>query len=97
MDMQIYVNIALTIVTVVVTGIGVLVMFILAGMRSCLDRLQEGIRSETRERNKLAISLANNYVTWPRLLKELDQIFAYLRRIEDKLDSAPCKTQKESK
>lgn len=90
MDLQTYVNIFLTIATVISTGIGALVMFILAGLRSCIDKITARVDAEKDQRHQLAIKLSDEYVSWVRLLQELKPVSESLQRIETKLDNAPC-------
>lgn len=90
LDMQTWVNIVLVIGGIISSVVGGLVLFVLTGLRNCVNSQSERIQKESDKRQLLEVKLIDEYVTWGKLSRELNSIFDYLRRIETKISDSPC-------
>lgn len=73
------------------TAAGCLLGFILHGIRSCISNIQRADAELTDKVQRIEVLVAGKYLTLDQHSKDMGALFSQLRRIEDKLDNAPCK------
>ena len=83
-DAQMLINLAFT-------AAGCLLGFILNSLRTSVMAMQTTDTQLAEKVQKIEVLVAGKYLTVDQYSKDRDAMFAQLRRIEDKLDEAPCK------
>ena len=82
---------AQTLINLAFTAIGCLAGFILNSFKTSMLSMQESDAKLAEKVQQIEVLVAGKYLTVDKHSEDMQGLFSLLRRIDDKLDNAPCK------